>query len=295
MTILLIGATGTLGSALRAQAFPGEVMSTWRERPLPQGIRFDAKEDDPRRLLSGLQGRPSHAVLLFGRTQIDACARDPAGSRDVNVSAMIRLLTCLKSEGITPVYCSTDGVFDGGGRDLREDAPPNPILEYGRQKAEMETFIASEFVGRPHLILRYAKLVGLETGRRNLLGEWVDDLERGREIRLAKDQYFSPASLADAAKATLECARKDLTGIYHVGGPERLSRIEIFEIVRRVYERLQEVTSVVTYCRLNDLPFLEPRPLDASINSEKLYQAIGRRFASVAELCECEMPIRLRI
>ena len=258
------------------------------------GVRFDALQDDPRRLFDSLQERPSHAVLLFGQTQIDACARDPAGSRDLNVNAMIRLLACLKAEGVTPVYCSTDAVFDGRGRDLREDASPNPIIEYGRQKAEMEGFIASEFAGRPHLILRYAKLVGLATERRNLLGEWVDDLERGREIRLATDQVFSPASLKDAARATLDCARLGLTGTYHVGGPQRLSRIEIFETVRRSYESHRTSVSIVTYCRLNDLPFLEPRPLDASINSEKLYEAIGWRFANVAELCEREMPIRLR-
>ena len=95
------------------------------------------------------------------------------------------------TEGATPVYLSTDYVFDGSRSLRREDELQAPNREYGRQKAAVEQWLQS----RPEtwVIARLSKVVSGHRNIHSVLGQWVNDICEGKTMRSATDQVFSPA------------------------------------------------------------------------------------------------------
>ena len=106
-------------------------------------------------------------------------------------------------------------------------------------------------------------------------------------MRSATDQIFCPASVIDIAGAMIKLAETGLTGIYHVAGPEPLSRYDLnvllIDAIHAVDERIR---ATVEPCSLRDMPFLEERPLNTSLSTQKLRTAVGWPFQSMKELCQ---------
>ncbi len=61
-------------------------------------------------------------------------------------------------------------------------------------------------------------------------------------------------------------ARSDVRGVLHVGGPERLSRLDMG---RRLAAELGLSEANLVPIRRDDLPGLEPRPRDVSLDSTR--------------------------
>ena len=106
-------------------------------------------------------------------------------------------------------------------------------------------------------------------------------------MRSATDQIFCPASVNDIAGAMIKLAETGLNGIYHVAGPEPLSRYDLnvmlMDAIRVVDER---IGTTVKPCSLRDIPFLEERPLNTSLSTQKLRTAIAWPFQSMKDLCQ---------
>jgi len=67
-----------------------------------------------------------------------------------------------------------------------------------------------------------------------------------------------------AARAIIALARSDVTGIINVGGPERLSRLEIGERLARF---LKLSSKTLTAGRRNVVAGSEPRPRDVALDT----------------------------
>ena len=142
-SVVLLGASGLLGGAL-ARTLGGRVaLRTHLAHSLPGGVRFDARSSSVAELLQGRGARPQAAVVLLGITNIDACAKDPGGTAAVNVHGVTRVIRELSALGVLPVFTSSDAVFDGTRASSSEEDEARPILTYGRQKHDVERFMAS--------------------------------------------------------------------------------------------------------------------------------------------------------
>jgi dTDP-4-dehydrorhamnose reductase len=64
----------------------------------------------------------------------------------------------------------------------------------------------------------------------------------------------------------IAAAWSDVTGILHIGGPERMSRLEMG---RRLAVLLRADPSVIAPIRRDQAPAAEPRPRDASLDSSR--------------------------
>ena len=281
---LVVGGSGFVGRAILARLGPARGIGTWHSKPAAGLLRFDAAADRLPDLLRALPGDVTHVFVPFGMVNPEDCARDPAATRSVNVDGVIRVMADALSAGLVPVYVSTDYVLDGT-RPLRtEDEARAPTTEYGRQKAAVEHWLE----GRPEpwLIARLSKVVSGDTARQSVLGQWVNDIRAGRAMRSATDQIFSPALVDDIAGAMIGLAEARLRGIYHVAGPEPISR---YQLNRTLVEAIRAVDPRVDMslepCRLGEIPFLERRPLNTSLSVAKLHAAIAPRFVPMAELC----------
>jgi dTDP-4-dehydrorhamnose reductase len=155
-------------------------------------------------------------------------------------------------------------VFDGEHAPYAEEQSPAPLTSYGRSKAAAEAAI-QELDDR--LIVRLPLMYGMPVSpRRTTFAAQIDSIRRGEPMPLFVDEFRTPIALADAAAAIVALARSGRTGVIHVAGPERVSRLELIDRAARALGltpgRLDGVSRL-------DVPSPEPRPADLSLVGER--------------------------
>ncbi len=173
--------------------------------------------------------RPAAVLLAAALARTDECERAPARAFALNAGLPREVARLSRERGLRLVHVSTDLVFGGlPAREARytEVDPPSPVHVYGRSKAEGEAGVLSEHPAA--LVVRLPLLYGDSGGR----GLGASDallaaLARGERPALFKDEWRTPLAAGDAALALVELLGRDVRGLLHVAGPERLSRLEL--------------------------------------------------------------------
>jgi dTDP-4-dehydrorhamnose reductase len=280
---LVIGASGLIGQRLLRALGPTRAVGTHYRNRFSGSVSFDLATDKVTELLDRL-GQPfTHAVILAGVVNIDACARDPSGSAAANVEGSIRATEGLIARDIVPIFASSDAIYDGSRGMWHENDETESMLTYGRQKRAVERHLERQ--SAPWIALRIAKVLDPELGQTGVLGPWITELAAGKLIRCATDQRFCPLGVDDVVAAICLLAEARATGIFNLGGPEPVSRIELLERLIATLSRRRSVRPLIEPCSLSDLPFLERRPLDLTMSIEKLSARVAFRPKDLTELC----------
>ena len=281
---LIVGASGFLGRALYARLGSTRAIATFHKNPIPGGVYFEAGTtrlaDTFLRRGHGL----THAFLLYGVAKLDECARNPVGTGKLNVDSLIQMIDDFLAAGVTPIFMSSDAVFDGTHGLWTEEDLVNPILTYGRHKAAVEQYLMSK--NAPWIVARLSKVVGMDLHTHSLLGEWIQSVEAGEVIRCATDQIFSPAYIDNVVNALIRLAEGDFAGVYNVCGPHPLSRLELLSLLVKEIRRYLNIEANIVPCSIRDFQFLEARPLNTSMSPKKLYRALGTTFESMETVCQ---------
>jgi dTDP-4-dehydrorhamnose reductase len=281
--ILAIGGSGYVGTRLLRKLGPRRVLSTYAHRPFPGGVHFDCRH--MRLADTLLTGKPPFkaAVLLQGISDLEFCARHPAAAHETNVAAAIRMVDDLVDAGIKPIFISSDGVFDGSTGPRAETDEARPILTYGRQKLEVERYVASRC--REWTVLRLTKVISACLDRRNLLYELLQKVAQGEIIRAAYDQTLSPVVLDDVVDAIDYACTGRLNGLYHVAGSQILSRVELVKMLLSSADAGFREKARIEVCSLDDFQLLEARPKNCSLSNKMLVAATGHQFRSLEAVC----------
>lgn len=179
---------------------------------------------DPRAVAEQFrQDRPDALVHCAAVSKSPACQADPDRARRVNVEATAALADLF--DGRPMVFLSTDLVFDGARGGYVETDPVNPLSVYAETKVAAEARLA----GRPGvLILRTSLNHGVSpTGDRGFNEETVAAWRAGRTLRFFTDEYRCPLPASVTARVIWALLAQGASGLFHVGGAERLSRWEI--------------------------------------------------------------------
>lgn len=281
---LILGASGFVGRALTRLIGHDRAVPVFCSRPIAGGIQFDASRESPGDLFARAGDGVGVVYLLHGIANPDVCARDPAATARINVEGMKALIDEAIARSIVPIFTSSDYVFDGRQGSYDEHAPLSPSTEYGRQKAAIERHVLDRGCG---LVLRLSKVVGEHPVRQTVIGELVEPLMRGDRLRMASDQVFSPAHVDDIARALDWLPGQRQAGILNLAGARSWSRYDLAcRLFAALRERNPRVRGEVTPCRLSDLPFVETRPLNTSLNTATLHGLLPFAFRSMDDVCE---------
>jgi dTDP-4-dehydrorhamnose reductase len=217
-----------------------------------------------------------HAAAL-GRA--DHCQERPEEAERVNARLPGAVARLCRERGLRLVALSTDLVFGGDRAFVREDDPPGPLSVYGRTKLAGEEAVLAACPGAA--VARVALVLGRGHGARGTSTESVAwALRAGRAVRLFTDEYRTPVdpeSLADAVGCLLE---RGGAGLYHLGGPERLSR---HELGLRVARALALPESGVEAAVQAEYAGDERRAPDVSLDSTRARIELGWEPAAIDE------------
>ena len=285
--LLIVGSSGFVGSALFREAgkTAGFVAGTYCHTPCDKRnmLWLDLLED-PKALALPKQFTTlssKAAVICACISQVDLCARHREASHKVNVAHTIKLIDLLSREGFRIVYVSTDYVFDGKRGDYTESDRRSPINEYGRQKVAVEDYLLAK--RSDSLIVRLSKVCAEYDHPKNLFTTWTEAIGTARRIRCIRGQRFSPSASGDIAKTLLLLTAKGCSGVYHVAGSSWRSVDLALYFVKRL--RRHEDVEV---CELDhdQFSFWDPRPLNTSLDTQKLMAVQGLRFQPMEEVID---------
>ena len=219
---LLIGATGQVGAQLAARlaAAGAGVAATGRRTPAAMPLNLA----DARQVADVLdQVRPETVWLAGAYTHVDGCEAHPEVSHQVNVAGPLAVAAWVRAHGGRLVFFSTDYVFDGSAGPYGEEASPHPLSVYGRDKRSVELALLADVPGQT-LVVRTTSVYGFATCGQGFIERLAESLRAGRPVRLPRDQWGSPTSAANLAEATYRLWSAGATGIWHVAGPDYLTR-----------------------------------------------------------------------
>lgn len=279
---LILGGSSFVGRHLYRRLGPDRALTTYNANPVADGIRFDSTS----MALAEIVPDPDavdRAILLLGDTRPDSCVADRERSRRVNVEGIKRVIDQLREWGIRPVFTSSELVFDGTKGEYVESDPPNPILLYGEQKLEIERYL--EKTTDDFAVLRLAKVYGDVAGDGTLFDGLMKTARAGGSARIAADQRFSPVYVGDVCDAIMAAADGDLRGVYHVAGPEPLTRLECLRTVIEALERRGPIDLMIETCSIHDFGLPEKRPVDVSMKPDRLLAETGLRLRTARESC----------
>jgi dTDP-4-dehydrorhamnose reductase len=221
------------------------------------------------------------SIICSGETNIDKCKTEIEMSETLNVTHTIQLIKNLWTNKITPVFISSDAVFDGQTGNYVENDICNPATQYGIQKRCVEKFLIAS--NKPWLIIRLCKVFDVGFKDRTLLTNWLDSLRAGQSIKCASDQLISPTYILDVCKAIENIITKGKTGIYHACSPEIFSR---FDLGLKVAKYFQIDPKKVGRCSIFDFSFIEPRSCHSTLSPKKLTTDLGFNFSTMVTCFE---------
>jgi len=211
--------------------------------------------------------RPAVIYHCAALTDVAKCQKEPALARQGIVEATENLVAAVRQYNPdTPIVAmSTDLVFDGERAPYRETDRADPLSIYGQLKLESEGLILGLNRGT---VLRTSLVYGLPvTHKSSFLGWMVDTLSQGRALQLFEDEVRTPILVDDLCDMIIGLASEQGTGVWHAGGPQRLDRAAMGEMV---CSALGIGTDLVHRTRLSESTYLAPRPRDVSLDCSKL-------------------------
>lgn len=282
--LLILGASSFVGRSLWQKVDCGFSVGTFYNTPQANLKYFDSVRMDVRDIV-GTDRNFTHGVILLGDTEPDSCYSDPSRSSALNVESIIRIIDVLVERDITPVFISSQFVFDGVKGGYVEDDPVNPVLVYGTQKVLVEQYLREQTDN--HLILRISKVCGVSPGDGTLFTAWVDSILDGVDkMRCANDQRFSPILVDDVVDAVLSTIEDGCIGTYHLAGPESYTRAEMLMMLLFKLNNLRDFNIEVETCSINDFNLPEDRPIDVSMKSDKLVGDTGLGLRTPSDICD---------
>ncbi|XP_009343602.2 dTDP-4-dehydrorhamnose reductase-like [Pyrus x bretschneideri] len=300
--VLVVGGTGYLGQHL-LQGFsqiegkgitsttPFDLAFTHHSNPPPQALldafphllpfQVDLKTGHGFQAISQTFGRPDVVINCAALSVPRACEMDPAAAMSVNVpSSLVNWLSSFEESSSLLIHLSTDQVYEGVKSFYKEDDETAPVNVYGKSKVAAEQFISEKCSN--FAILRSSIIFGPQTISpvpKSLPIQWIDGvLSKGKTSEFFHDEFRCPVYVKDVVAVILALSKrwmyesKQTKVLLNVGGPDRVSRLQMAEIVADVRGYSPSLIKSVSASSV-DRGVMSPA--DISMDITKLVRTLG--------------------
>lgn len=206
MRIIITGSKGQLGIELSKQLKTDnkyDIISTDKEELNIVNI------NDVNKFIK--ISKPDVVINCAAHTAVDLCETDIENAYKINAIGPRNLAIACEKVGAKFVQVSTDYVFNGNeNQPYREDNETCPNSIYGKSKLMGEQF-TKEFCSK-YFIVRTAWLYGEGN---NFVRTMLKLAQNNKELNVVNDQFGSPTSTVDLAKAIIDLINTENYGTYH--------------------------------------------------------------------------------
>ena len=277
MNILVTGANGQLGTALRGVACaPGDrwIFTDITQRPGVETVYLDVTDGCAVRIVCESE-KIDVIVNCAGYTDVDKAEDDHVTADLLNRQAAAYLAETACAIGAVLIHISTDYVFRGDRPvPYAEEAAPDPTGVYGVTKLAGERAILAS--GCRSLIFRTAWMFA--PWGRNFVRTMLWQFRTRPSVQVVYDQIGTPTYAPDLAELIGEviAARAfDRTGIYHYSGEGAVSWYDFAMAVREI----AGLTSCeVRPCLTAEYPTKARRPAYSVLDKAKVRRTFGCRI-----------------
>ena len=276
--VLVTGAGGMLGTALM-QVLPRRFdvfgFSSRAEAPVPthgQWVTVDILDGDELKK-TAYRLKPDVIVHAASSVNVNECQQESERKRihALHVGLTENLVEVAREVRAQIIYTSTESVYDGtkDGLYVEGDAT-NPLNYYAQTKLEGEGPVLGYDRG---LVLR-SNILGWRTDNFLSFGEWViQGLEKRERRTMFTDVTFSPLSTHGLADTISDCIAIELTGLYHAGGADLVSK---YDLAVKIASQLGLAHDMLVPVQLAEVKMGAPRPKNTGIDSSKLAAILGK-------------------
>ncbi len=253
----ITGAGGLIGNYL-VQTAP-QFAPCWRACGLARPQLDLTDFDSVRKLFR--DEKPAAIIHGAAMSKSPDCQANPSLARKINVDATA-LLAELAAD-IPFIFFSSDLVFDGRQGNYVETDRVGPLSIYAETKVAAERIVLAN---PRHTVIRTSLNGGTsprgDSGfNEQLRRDWL----AGKVPKFFVDEFRCPIPAIATARATWELLNSGATGLFHVAGAERLSRLQIGEALAA---RCPELRPQFRAASLKEYSGA-PRAPDTSLNSAK--------------------------
>jgi dTDP-4-dehydrorhamnose reductase len=279
LPLLVTGVAGVAGYNALAyfhERYPGQVVGirqvdNWRLRG-PHIVACDA--EDRGQLVALFDRWQFRSVLdCAGNCALRACELDSRLAWRTNVEGLVNLASIVCERDVRLVHTSIDLVFAGRtGGGYREGDRTDPVTVYGKTMVAAEQVLADWLPSA--CVLRISLPMGVSFNGHAGAIDWIQSrFKKARPATLYFDEVRTPTYTDCLNRLFERLLASDLAGVYHAGGPRRLSLFEIAQIVNRVggYD-----PALLHGCLRHEAGPIPPRAGDVSLDSARLASALGK-------------------
>ena len=278
--LLVTGASGLLGNKIVALAESDYLVTpTDITEPLhPNAVKADITDSDGVSHLFRKLG-PDIVIHTASETNVDKCETEKERAWKINVEGTRNIAEACQKTNAKLICISTDYVFDGEKGFYDEEDKPNPINYYGLTKLEGEKQVTRHC--KNYAILRTSVLYGRHPWKQDFATWIINKLKQNQEITVVDDHYNTPTLADNLAKMALEVGARDLQGIFHASGCERISR---YEFARRIAKTFDLETGLIKPIKMRELTaWIAKRPKDSSLSTEKVRKQLKIKPLNINE------------
>lgn len=275
MRVLVTGGGGLLGGALLAAApAASDVHATRRPSSPPSG------KGDAWHSVDLAEGDAVGALWRALRPEVvvHAAYGTADGERDI-WGATRNVADACRETGAWLLHVSTDALLSGTRSPYAEDAPAEPVHDYGRWKARAEAYVRETLPDAG--VVRTSLLVRADPPDRATAG-LVATLRDGGRLTLFVDELRCPIAADDLARQMWEIVslpREMRGGVWNLAGPEAVSRYALGVLVAVRYG-LDPAAIVPTPSSASP----SPRPRDLRLSTARADAMLRTRARGVSEV-----------
>lgn len=283
LRLLITGASGLLGLEISKKALHKgyDVYSAYHKHEKTYGkpVKLDIRDyKSVEKTFKEI--KPDFTIHAAALTDLDRCEQEKEHAWDVNAHGTMNIVEQSKNFRTFLVYVSTDYVFSGEKGLYVETDEPNPVNYYGRTKLmgeqEVKNSQSKWCIARPSVIYGAFPVAG----KHNFALWLIRELQKGKDIDIVADQWVSPTLNTNLAEMILEIVEKHLTGIYHLAGASRISRLQFAQMLADTFNLDRNAIKPSTLEKMN---WLAKRPKDSSLNVSKATRILTNRPMKIEE------------